>query len=105
MSLWDEIANDGDEILSELGREVTFRDKKILALIDTNNTEQTLADGGFMFSTGFRVRFLIKKGSDLAKNIPKHGESVTVYDTKLYISQTTYRPPSPWMDVYVLDRN
>lgn len=105
MSIWDEIAADGTEFLSEFGREIIFRDKKVVALIDTNPIEETLETGGFVYRSGYRVRLLAVKGSDHAKTPPRHGESMSIYSEPYTIRQVTNRPPSPWIDVFVIASN
>lgn len=105
MSIWDEIASDGDEILSDLGRQITFRDKKMLALIDTNPVSEEYGNGGFVYKAGYKVRMLIKNGTELHKNLPKQGESMEVYGRDYTITRITQRTPSPWVDAFVIASN
>ena len=105
MPIWEEIANDGDEILSELGRQITFRGKTVLALIDNNPVEEAYGDGGFVYRAGYRVRLLIKAGSPLYKDFPKQGEHIDVYGRQHTITRVTNRIPSPWVDVFVISSN
>ena len=105
MSIFEEIEDDGDEILSELGREINFRDKKFLALIDNNPIEEIMGDGGFILKSGYRVRFLVRKDSKLSKEPPKQGEHMEVYGKRYTITRVTYRPPSPWVDAFVILSN
>ena len=105
MSLWDEIAADGDEFLTEFGREIKFRNQSIVALIDTNPIEETLGDGGFVYKSGYRVRLLAKEGSVYFLAPPRHGESMNIYNDQYTIRQVTRRPPSPWIDVFVIASN
>ena len=102
MSIWDEIAADGNEFLTEFGREIKFRNQSVIALIDTNPIEQSLGDGGFVYKAGYRVRLLVKHGSEFFKAPPKHGEQMTIYNEQYTVKQVTNRPPSPWLDVFVI---
>ena len=104
-NIWDEIANDAPKILAEVGREVEFRGKKILVLLDTNPLSQDIGDGGFIYSSGFRVRMLALKGSDYQLNPPKQGERMAIYDRSHTIKRVTQRYPDPWIDVYVINTN
>lgn len=105
MSLWDEISADGSQFLSEFGRSITFRGINVVALVDRNPIEQNLEDGGFVYTSGYRVRLLAVAGSTYAVTPPVSGEVMTIYGAKYTIKQTTIRPPSPWIDVYVIASN
>jgi len=105
MSLWDEISADGSQFLSEFGRSITFRGISVVALVDTNPIEQALENGGFVYTSGYRVRMLAVAGSVYAVTPPRHGESMAVYGHPYTIKQVTVRPPSPWIDVFVIASN
>lgn len=105
MSLWSEIANDGDEILATFGRPVLFRNENYTVLIDQNPLEQVLGDGGFTYRSGFKVRMLIKENSALFFNLPQQGEQMIVFGREYTITTLTYRPPSPWVDLQVISTN
>jgi len=101
MNLWDEMAADGDEFLSTFGREVVFRGKKVIALVNTNPVDQMMMDGGFVYRANFKIRFLVKPTDSLAKDPPTQGEQMDVYGRPYTITSITYRPPSPWIDCQV----
>lgn len=101
MSLWDEMLADGDEILATFGREATFRGKKVLVMVNTNQMDQLMMDGGFAYKAHFRIRFLLRPGTDLHAQPPKSGEQLSLFGSAFTIVSVTYRPPSPWMDVQV----
>jgi len=101
-SFYDDIANDGNEILSNLGRQIEYRGQKILALLDNNPVEQILEDGGFVYKAGYRVRLLADKKSKLISDPPTQGESIMIYDREFTITKVSIRFPSPWLDVYVI---
>lgn len=105
MSLWDEISADGSQFLSEFGRSITFRGISVVALIDTNPIEQNLENGGFVYTSGYRVRMLAVAGSVYAVTPPRNGEVMTIYGHPYTIKQVTIRPPSPWIDVFVIASN
>ena len=103
MSLWDEMAVDGASILSELGREVEFRNTKFLALVGRNTVDELLADGGNTYPTSYSIRLLVLPNSNLYKTPPKHGEHIKVYGMIMTIVKVTRRPPSPWVDIDVIN--
>lgn len=105
MSLWEEMANDGDYLLEEFGREITFRNQKVIALIDRNPVEAPLEEGGFVFTSSYRIRLLVKPLSEFANRPPKFGERMVVYGESMTIKQIISRPPSPWVDVFVIATN
>ena len=101
MSLWSEIASDGDEILECFGRSVTFRGTTHTVLLAQNPLEQMMGDGGFIFRAGFNVRMLAKDGSALRLNPPAQGEIFTIFGREYTATSITNRPPSPWIDCLV----
>ena len=105
MSLWSEIANDGDEILDTFGRPVSFRGANYTVLIDQNPLEQVLGEGGFTYRSGFKVRMLIKSTSPLFSNLPNQGEQMLIFGREYTITTVTFRPPSPWVDLQVISTN
>lgn len=105
MSIWDEISADGSQFLSEFGRSITFRGISVVALIDTNPIEQSLETGGVVYTSGYRVRMLAVAGSTYAITPPRHGETMSIYGAPYTIKQVTNRPPSPWIDVFVIASN
>jgi hypothetical protein len=105
MSLWDEISADGSQFLSEFGRSITFRGISVVVLIDTNPIEQNLENGGFVYTSGFRVRMLAVAGSTYATTPPANGEVMTIYGDPYTVKQVTIRPPSPWIDAFVIASN
>jgi hypothetical protein len=102
MSLWSEIANDGDEILEVFGRPATFRGSPITILLDNNPLEQALSDGGFVYRSGFKVRVLVRAGEALYATPPTQGEIFTIFGREYSITTITHRPPSPWIDCQVI---
>jgi hypothetical protein len=105
MSLWDEISADGSQFLSEFGRSIIFRGVNVVVLIDTNPIEQSLENGGFVYTSGYRIRMLAIAGSTYAVTPPRHGETMSIYGEPYTIKQVTKRPPSPWIDVFVIASN
>lgn len=105
MSLWDEMREDAAEFLTDFGREVTFRGEKHIVLLDNNNVQDALDVGGFTFKAGYRVRFYIEDGGKLERNLPEFGERLTIFGRIYAIANITYRPPSPWLDAYVVIYN
>jgi hypothetical protein len=101
MNLWDEITADGDEFLSTFGREVTFRNKKVVVLVNTNPVDQMFSEGGFVYRATFKIRFLCKPNSELSNTPPAQGEQVEVYGRPYTVTSVTNRPPSPWIDCQV----
>jgi uncharacterized protein YqgQ len=92
---------DGEQMLKEFGRVVVFRNKQMIALIDQNQIDEVMIQGGFEQKSTYRVRWLVKKGSDLYLNPPSFGEQMEVYGAEYTIISKTYRPPSPWVDTIV----
>jgi hypothetical protein len=105
MSLWDEMANDGASILSELGRPVTLRGVTYSALIDQNPLEQMMGEGGFIYRSGFKVRLLVRSGEALYTTPPHQGEIFTIFGREYTITTITSRRPSPWLDCMVISTN
>jgi hypothetical protein len=105
MSLWDEMANDGASILSELGRPVTFRGVTYSALLDQNPLEQMMSEGGFIYKSGFKVRLLVRSGDALYATPPHQGEIFTIFGREYTITTITSRRPSPWLDCMVISTN
>ena len=105
MSLWDEMANDGASILSELGRPVTLRGVTYSALIDQNPLEQMMGEGGFVYRSGFKVRLLVPNGHALYTTPPHQGEIFTIFGREYTITTITSRRPSPWLDMMVISTN
>ena len=105
MSLWDEMRSDANEFLTDFGREITFRNEKHTVLIDNNTVEDSLDVGGFTFKAGYRVRFYIEEGGKLERKLPEFGERLTIFGRVYAIDRVTYRPPSPWLDVFVIIYN
>lgn len=105
MSLWDEMRSDASEFLRDFGREVTFRGKKHIVLLDSNAVQETFDVGGFTYQAGYRVRFYIEYGSSLEKSLPEFGERMEIYGKIYAIDRITYRPPSPWFDAFVVIHN
>lgn len=102
MSLWEEMASDGEYILDEFGRTVTFRTVPVVVLLDQNPLEQMIGDGGFIYRAGFRVRILAPAGNPLRINPPEQGEIFTIFGREYTITTVTNRPPSPWIDCQVV---
>lgn len=102
MSLWDEMASDGEQILEEFGRTVTFRTVARTVLLDQNPLEQVVGDGGFIYRSGFRVRILAPAGDPLRVSPPTQGEIFTIFGKEYSITTITNRPPSPWIDCQVI---
>ena len=96
---------DAPEFLADFGREITFRGKKLIVILDNNAVNDELAVGGFTYSAGYRVRFYLEEGSELEKNPPDFGERMTIFGRVFAIDRVTYRPPSPWCDVSVIVYN
>jgi len=94
MSLFDEIASDTTEILSEIGKPVLWKGKKFNALVSENEISQELAVGGFVESVDFTVKF---HRSNFRGEIPKHGDLVTYLDNEYRIVRLTNRPPHPYI--------
>ena len=46
MSLWDDMRADAPEFLADFGREITFRGKKLIVILDNNAVNDELAVGG-----------------------------------------------------------
>jgi hypothetical protein len=102
MSLWEEIAADGEQILYEFGRTVTFRSTALSVLVDQNPLEQIVADGGFIYRAGFRLRLLCPPAHPLRTNPPRQGEIFIVFGKEYTVTTVTNRPPSPWIDCQVI---
>ena len=102
MSLWSEMESDGEQIVEEFGRTVTFRGVSRKVLLDQNPLEQIVGDGGFIFRAGFRVRILAPAGHPLRISVPSQGEIFTIFGREYTITTVTNRPPSPWIDCQVL---
>lgn len=102
MSLWSEIADDGDEILETFGRPVTFRGTQHTVILSQNPLEQMLGDGGFIYKAGFNVRMLICECDALYANKPHQGEIFTIFGREYTVTSVTNRPPSPWVDCAVI---
>lgn len=88
-------------MLKEFGRVVMFRGQQHIVLIDNNQINQIMIQGGFEESSSFRLRWLVKKNSPLALNPPKYGEIVEVYGAEYSVISKVHRPPSPWIDTIV----
>lgn len=101
MSLWEEMEEDGDEILQEVGRVVVFRGQQYTTLIDVNPLDEVMVAGGMQRNASYRVRWLAKKGSTLDMTPPDFGEQVEVYGRAFTIVVITRRYPSPWIDTVV----
>lgn len=101
MSLWEEMEQDGEEILQEVGRVVTFRGQKYTTLIDVNPLDEVMQRGGMQINSSYRIRWLAKTDSTLHKTPPDFGEQVEVYGRMFTIVTITRRPPSPWIDTVV----
>lgn len=101
MSLWEEMEQDGDEILQEVGRVVVFRGQQHNVLIDVNPLDEVMVAGGMQRNASYRIRWLAKRGSNLESSPPDFGEQVTVYGEAMTIVTITKRPPSPWIDTVV----
>jgi hypothetical protein len=102
MSLWEEIAADGEYILAEFGRTVTFRTLSTTVLVDQNPLEQIIGDGGFIYRAGFRIRLLCPPAHPLRLNPPEQGEIFIVFGREYTVTTVTNRPPSPWIDCNVI---
>jgi hypothetical protein len=105
MNIWEEMRNDASFFLTEFGREITFRGKKHIALLDNNSVQETFDVGGFTYKAGYRVRFYLESGSSIEKSPPEFGERLEIYGKTYAIDRITYRPPSPWLDAYVIIYN
>lgn len=101
MSIWDEMNNDGEEFLTELGRDIVFRGVQMKAIIDTNQLEQFMNNGGMVLKAAYRIRMFAKKDGPLWNNPPQHSEIIEVYGKEFTIVSTVIRKPSPWFDVTV----
>ena len=64
-----------------------------------------MGDGGFILKAGYRIRILAKSDSKFIKDPPRQGEHMEVYNKKYTVTRVTYRPPSPWIDVFVILSN
>lgn len=95
------MANDGEQMLREFGRVVIFRGQQVIALVDNNPLDEVMVVGGMQINASYRIRWLAKKDSHLAKNPPEFGEQVDVYGRAFTIVTITNRPPSPWIDTTV----
>lgn len=93
--------HDGKQMLKEFGRVVNFRGQQYIVLVDNNQIDEVMEQGGFHQSSSFRIRWLVTKDSPLSVNPPKYGESVDVYGQDMTIVSKTHRPPSPWIDTIV----
>ena len=102
MSLWEEMASDGEYILEEFGRIVTFRTVARTVLLDQNPLEQMIGEGGFIYRAGFRVRILAPAGHTLRVTPPEQGEIFTIFGREYTVTSVTNRPPSPWIDCQVI---
>lgn len=101
MSLWEEMEQDGEEILQEAGRVVVFRGQQYHVLVDVNPLDEVMSRGGMQIEASYRVRWLVKKGGPLEQRPPDFGEQVEVYGRPFTIVTITRRPPSPWIDTVV----
>ena len=102
---YNDIARDCQEVLDNLGRDVQFRDKTIKVLLDSNPVEEVLADGGFVYRSGYRVRVNPTEKNNFIKDPPSQGEIITIYGREHTITKVTPRFPSPWLDVFVIASN
>ena len=105
MSLWDEMRSDAAEFLKDFGRQIEFRGKKHIVLLDQNAVQETFDVGGYTYQAGYRVRFYIEEGGVLEKALPEFGERIEIFEKTYAIDRITYRPPSPWFDAYVIIYN
>lgn len=101
MSLWEEMEQDGEEILQDCGRVVIFRGGQNTVLIDVNPLDEVMSRGGMQIESSYRIRWLAKKGGPLEQRPPEFGEQVEVYGRQFTIVTITRRPPSPWIDTVV----
>lgn len=101
MSLWEEMEQDGEEILTEVGRVVIFRGQQYMVMIDSNPMDEVMVRGGMQVNASYRVRWLAKRGSPIDQRPPDFGEQVEVYGKAFTIVTITRRPPSPWIDTVV----
>ena len=101
MSIWTEMEHDGELMLKEFGRVVVFREQQHIVLVDVNQIDDIMEQGGFHQSSSYRVRWLVKKDSPLYIDPPKFGELIEVYGAEYTIVSKTHRPPSPWIDTIV----
>lgn len=93
--------HDGKQMLKEFGRVVVFREKQYIVMVDVNQIDEIMEQGGFHHAGSFRLRWLITSDSPLSVDPPKYGESVEVYGQDMTIVAITKRPPSPWIDTIV----
>lgn len=100
-NIWDELTNDGPEFLEEFGRTVVFRNQTFKALVSRAPVEQMLTNGGFAYNSSYSVRIYAPEGSALTIEPPDQGEHMTVFGRRYTITNVTYRPPDPWLDVGV----
>jgi hypothetical protein len=105
MSLWKEMEVDGEQLIYEFGRTVTFRGVEYQALVGANPLQAQYEDGGIVISSSFNVRFLVKQGTLLFTTPPKQSEKVYIYGREFTIISTTDRKPSPWFDAQVQGAN
>ncbi len=92
MGLMHEIAADLDEIFSETGRTVAYRDNFLPALVSEITLEEELDTGGFVRGSALMAKI---RRSSFDGPLPKVGETLTVDDQRLRIEKITHRAGHP----------
>jgi hypothetical protein len=106
MSIFDEFAADASEIVSEIGRTVTFRGNPVSAIVSEPQVGESLMAGGFKDSTSYSVKFV--RSTLLAapfSGLPETGEVVIIEGREFTINAVSSRAFAAWVRVDVEPRD
>lgn len=106
MSIFEEFQADAAEIVSEIGRTVTFRSNPISAIVSEPQAGEMLLAGGFKDSTSYTVKLV--RSTVLAapfSGLPETGEAMTIEGKEYTINAVSTRTGSAWVRVDVEPRD
>lgn len=93
MSLFDEMAADAPELLSEVGRDIILNGVTMKAIVGAPVESEVLSDGGFIVQVNIEVK-LLRAG---LVSLPEKGQKLTFNGVVVRIKSISDHPPYPWV--------